>query len=173
VTLAQRCRSIAALILDVDGVLTSGGITYSADGPEIKEFHVRDGSAIKRWLAAGKRLGLLSGRSSNCTLIRARELEIVTVIQGNPEKLPGFERMLREWSLPPLAVAFMGDDNADVSSMRRCGLAIAVADAAGQALRAAHYITRQRGGHGAVREAIDLILDAQDAPRPDALQTAS
>jgi 3-deoxy-D-manno-octulosonate 8-phosphate phosphatase (KDO 8-P phosphatase) len=161
-TLAARCRMITALILDVDGVLTSGDIVYTESGQEIKSFHVRDGSAIKVWQKAGKRLGLLSGRSSAVTSWRARELGIEDVEQGNAEKMPGFQRLIQQWKVEAGAVAYVGDDNADLPIMKQVGLAIAPADACIEAKETAHLVTRQPGGRGAVREAIEWVLQSQN-----------
>jgi len=153
---------ITALILDVDGVLTNGDIVYSAEGHEIKSFHVRDGSAIKLWQKAGKRVGLLSGRTSAVTSLRAKELCIETVEQGNAEKGPGFHRLLQQWNVEPTTVAYIGDDIVDVSIMKQVGLAIAPADACIEAIQSAHFVTRQPGGRGAVREAIKWMLHSQN-----------
>jgi 3-deoxy-D-manno-octulosonate 8-phosphate phosphatase (KDO 8-P phosphatase) len=161
VTLAQRCENVAALIVDVDGVLTAGGITYAAGGQEIKEFHVRDGSGMKIWLRTGKPLAILSGRQSDVTALRARELGIVQVEQGNADKIPGFRRLLEKWGVDAGRVAYVGDDVPDVPLLEASGLAVAVADACSTAIRTAHYVTRMAGGQGAVREAIELILRCQ------------
>lgn len=160
-TLAQRCRLIEALILDVDGVLTSGEIVYCAPEQEIKTFHVRDGSAIKLWQKAGKGVGLLSGRNSRITELRARELGIQVVEQGKPDKEPGFQIVLQHLQRDAVQVAYMGDDLADVPLMKQAGLALAPADACMEAVAAAHLVTRQPGGRGAVREAIQWILSCQ------------
>ena len=161
-TLAARCRMITALILDVDGVLTNGDIVYTADGQEIKSFHVRDGSGIKVWQKAGKRVGLLSGRTSAVTRLRAKELGIDAVEQGSMEKGPGFHRLLQQWNVEASSVAYVGDDIVDVPIMRQVGLAIAPADGCLEARQTAHLVTRQPGGRGAVREAIEWLLRSQN-----------
>lgn len=160
-SLADRCRLIDALILDVDGVLTAGEIVYTDQGVEIKAFHVRDGSAIKSWQKTGKTLGILSGRLSQVTALRAKELGILDVEQGNAVKQPGFKRLLERWKREPVSVAYMGDDLADVPLMQQVGLAVAPADACTEAIAAAHLVTRQRAGEGAVRSAIETILQSQ------------
>jgi 3-deoxy-D-manno-octulosonate 8-phosphate phosphatase (KDO 8-P phosphatase) len=160
-TLAQRCRHISALILDVDGVLTAGGIVFAADGREIKEFFVRDGWAMKTWQKAGLQLGILSGRMSEVTALRAKELGIALVEQGNTDKGPGFGRLLVRMNVDASAVAYVGDDVPDVPLLRLAGLSIAPADACAEARRSAHHVTRSPGGRGAVREAIELILRCQ------------
>jgi 3-deoxy-D-manno-octulosonate 8-phosphate phosphatase (KDO 8-P phosphatase) len=161
VTLAERCRRVTALILDVDGVLSDGGIQYTDQASELKRFHVRDGSALKIWQRTGMRLALLSGRTAQPTLVRAAELGIERVLQGGPRKLPGFTKLLAEWGLPSEQVAYVGDDVPDVPILRQCGLALTMADACAEARQAAHYITQLPGGHGAVREVIELILRCQ------------
>lgn len=153
---------ITALILDVDGVLTSGDIVYSAAGQEIKSFHVRDGSAIKVWQKAGKQIGLLSGRASVVTSLRAKDLGIVDVVQGNAQKMPGFQELMQQWKVEAEAVAYVGDDQADVPIMKQVGLAVAPADACMEARDAACLVTRQGGGQGAVRETIEWILSSQN-----------
>lgn len=160
-TLAERCRQIDALILDVDGVLTAGHIVYSAEGFEIKSFHVRDGSAIKLWQKTGKALGILSGRLSKVTSLRARELGIADVEQGNAAKEPGLLQLLSHWKKQPATVAYMGDDLPDVPVMQQVRLALAPADACPEAKQAAHWIAPAGGGEGAVRSAIELILQSQ------------
>jgi 3-deoxy-D-manno-octulosonate 8-phosphate phosphatase (KDO 8-P phosphatase) len=161
-TLADRCRMITALILDVDGVLTSGDIVYTADGQEIKSFYVRDGSGIKVWQKAGKRVGLLSGRISAVTSIRSKELGIDAVEQGSMEKGPGFHRLLQQWNVEASEVAYIGDDIFDVPIMRQVGLAVAPADSCLEARHTAQLVTRQPGGRGAVREAIEWMLYSQN-----------
>jgi 3-deoxy-D-manno-octulosonate 8-phosphate phosphatase (KDO 8-P phosphatase) len=160
-TLADRCRPIEVLVLDVDGVLSDGGIAYSDEGAETKAFFVRDGSGIKLWQKAGKRVALLSGRAAPMTLTRAKELGIDLVVQDSTDKRPGFERILTEMRAEPRHVAYVGDDVPDVPILRRCGLAAAVADACPEVLRAAQFVTRAPGGRGAAREVIELILRCQ------------
>jgi 3-deoxy-D-manno-octulosonate 8-phosphate phosphatase (KDO 8-P phosphatase) len=160
-SLAERCLKIELLLLDVDGVLTDGGIIYSEDGPEIKGFHVRDGSGLKIWRHLGKRAAMISGRTSYIAARRARELDIEPVIQGALDKWPAYQRVLAETRLRPDQVCVMGDDVPDIPLLRNCGLAVAVADACPDAREEAHYVTGALGGRGAVREAIELILRAQ------------
>jgi 3-deoxy-D-manno-octulosonate 8-phosphate phosphatase (KDO 8-P phosphatase) len=156
-------------VLDVDGVLTDGGIVYGTTAPgegftevvEWKQFHVRDGSGLVAWRQAGKRSALLTGRTSRVVEVRAAELGIGAVIQGAADKAAAFAGLLASQGLRPEQVAFVGDDAADVPVLGRCGLAVAVADACPEALRAAHYVTRRPGGRGAVREVIERILRCQ------------
>jgi 3-deoxy-D-manno-octulosonate 8-phosphate phosphatase (KDO 8-P phosphatase) len=149
------------LVLDVDGVLTDGGIVYGDNGVELKQFHVRDGSGLKIWQHAGKRAAIVTGRTSPIVAVRAAELGIDPVYQGAMEKMPAYRRLLADAALRPEQVCYVGDDVPDLPLLGSCGLAVAVADACPEARAAAHYITRAPGGRGAVREAIELILRCQ------------
>ena len=160
-TLAERCSHIDLLLLDVDGVLTGGEIIYSDDGREWKQFHVRDGSALKFWHLAGKRAAILSGRTSQIVEVRAKEVGIALVMQGAGDKLAAFRELLERTGVHPQRVCYIGDDLPDLPVLGHCGLAIAVADACPEVMAAAHYVTRAAGGRGAVREAVELILRSQ------------
>jgi 3-deoxy-D-manno-octulosonate 8-phosphate phosphatase (KDO 8-P phosphatase) len=160
-TLAERCARIELLALDVDGVLTDGGIAYSGEGVEWKQFHVRDGSGIKLWQQAGKQVAVISGRTSPVVAVRAAELGVAPVIQGAADKLAAFRQVLTDAGLTAEQACFIGDDVPDLPVLAHCGLAVAVADACAETRAAAHYVTRTPGGRGAVREAIELILQCQ------------
>src|SRR5262249_3774999 len=150
-TLAERCDGIELLLLDVDGVLTDGGIVYADDGRELKQFHVRDGSALTFWQLAGKRAAILTGRTSRVVEVRAKELGIAPVIQGGADKREAFRDLLGQTGLRAEAVCFVGDDLLDVPVLQRSGLAVVVADACPEAVEVAHYVTKAEGGRGAVR----------------------
>jgi YrbI family 3-deoxy-D-manno-octulosonate 8-phosphate phosphatase len=156
--LAARCAALELLVLDVDGVLSDGRIMYTADGVELKAFHVRDGSGVKLWQRAGGCVAILSGRRSRAVDVRAAELGIDLVVQGVPDKLPAYQELLAHCGLRPEQVCCVGDDLPDLPLLRHCGLAVAVADACPEARADAHYVTAMPGGHGAVREVIELIL---------------
>ena len=158
---ADRFARIQLLVLDVDGVLTDGRIVYTDAGQEIKAFHVRDGSALKFWRRAGGRVAILSGRSSAAVVRRAAELGIDPVVQGADEKLPALGRILKETGLRPDQVCAVGDDLPDLPVLTRCGLAVAVADAAPEVRAAAHFVTPSPGGRGAVREAVEWLMRGQ------------
>jgi YrbI family 3-deoxy-D-manno-octulosonate 8-phosphate phosphatase len=164
-SLRERCAGIELLVVDVDGVLTAGGIVYGAlageASLEINTFHVRDGSGLKLWHRAGKRSAILTGRSSPVVEVRAAELGVTRVFQGAADKLAGLTRLAGELKIDPTAICYVGDDVPDVPAMRRVGLAAAVADGCAEARAAAHYVTRAGGGRGAVREVIELILRCQ------------
>ena len=160
-SLADRCRAIELLVLDVDGVLTDGSIVYAEDGPEIKGFHVRDGSGLKIWRHLGKRAAIITGRDSFIVARRARELDLEPVIQGALDKWPAYQRVLAETRLRPEQVCAIGDDVPDIPLLQNCGLAVAVADACPDVREVTHYVTSVAGGKGAVREVIELILRVQ------------
>ena len=145
-------------MLDVDGVLTDGRITLTGEGDEIKSFHARDGAGMKYWKRAGGKLAIITGRSSPAVARRAKELDVDLVRMNAKDKLPVLEEILAELSVAPKAVAVMGDDLADIPLMRRCGFPVAVADAVDEVRQRAEFVTSARGGCGAVRELIELIL---------------
>ena len=161
-TLAERCRLIELLVLDVDGVLTDGSIIYSSAGDEVKAFHVRDGSGLKFWRDAGKQAAIISGRSSTTVDRRTEELGIKFVVQGSGDKLASLRSILKTTNLQAEQVAAVGDDVPDLAMLQPVGLAIAVADACSEVREEAHYVTRVGGGRGAVREAIELISAARE-----------
>lgn len=151
-------QKIQLLLLDVDGVLTDGGILIHADGSESKQFNVYDGHRIKMWQRAGLRCGFLSGRQSEATARRAEQLEAAFVLQGCTEKLPAFEQLLSDARLSAEQVAYVGDDLMDLPLLRRVGFAVAVANAVEEVRRQADYVTVREGGHGAVAEVIEYLL---------------
>jgi 3-deoxy-D-manno-octulosonate 8-phosphate phosphatase (KDO 8-P phosphatase) len=161
--LAARAARVELLLLDVDGVLTDGGIVYTDDGVELKRFHVRDGSGLKLWQLAGKRAAIVSGRDSPAVAARAAELGVAPVLQGRADKLPAFEAVLAETGLRPEQVCAVGDDLPDLPVLRRCGLAVAVADACLEVREAADYVTAAPGGRGAVRDVVEWLLRLQGA----------
>jgi 3-deoxy-D-manno-octulosonate 8-phosphate phosphatase (KDO 8-P phosphatase) len=160
-SLADRCAGVALLVLDVDGVLTDGGIIHGSGGLELKQFHVRDGSGLKRWHQVGKRSGVITGRTSPVVDKRAAEVDIDFVTQGAADKLAAYQQLLATAGMGPEQVCCIGDDLPDLPLLRHCGLAVAVADACAEARAVAHYVTRSIGGRGAVREVIELVLRCQ------------
>ncbi|MBM3979465.1 MAG: phenylphosphate carboxylase subunit delta [Planctomycetes bacterium] len=156
--LAARAAAIELLVLDVDGVLTDGSVIYADDGSELKRFHVRDGSGLKLWRAAGKRAAIISGRKSVAVERRAAELGVAPVLQGRDDKPAALAEVLAATGLRAEQACAIGDDLPDVGLFQNCGLAIAVADACTEARAAAHYVTAVHGGRGAVRDAIEWLL---------------
>ncbi len=153
--------SIDLLVLDVDGVLTDGRIVYGPRGGEIKRFSVRDGQGVKYWLRAGHQAAIMSGRASAAVRRRAEEIGVQAVYENAKDKLPVFEKVLKRFRRTPERVCYVGDDLPDLPVMARVGFAVAPADAVAEVRRAAHYVTRRRGGAGAVRETVELILKYQ------------
>jgi 3-deoxy-D-manno-octulosonate 8-phosphate phosphatase (KDO 8-P phosphatase) len=159
--LAERIRAVKLVIFDVDGVLTDGRIVLNDDGVESKFFDVRDGSGIKWLVRVGLDVAFLTGRQSHVVEVRAAELGVTRIHQGAKVKIDIYERLLNEAGLQDEAVAYAGDDLIDLPVMRRVGLALAPADARPEVKAAAHYVCREGGGRGAVREIVELILKGQ------------
>ncbi len=159
----NRLKHIKLLLLDVDGVMTDGRIIFDSNGVESKFFNVKDGHGIKLLQRAGVEVGIVSGRTSQVVTNRAAELGIERVFQGSLDKLSVYREILAETGLADAQIAFMGDDVIDIPVMRRVGFAAAPADAVEEVLPHAHFVTRNRGGWGAVRELCDLILKGQGA----------
>ncbi len=149
---------IQLLILDVDGVLTDGGIVVHSDGTESKRFSVLDGHRIKMWQRSGGLVAIISGRETAATTIRAKQLGISMVKQGCLKKLPVFEQLLEEVGIQPEQAACVGDDLMDIPLVRRAGFGVAVANAADELKEYADFVTQRAGGNGAVAEAIDYLL---------------
>lgn len=160
-TLAERCRRIELLVLDVDGVLTDGGIVYTDNEVEVKHFHVRDGAGLKIWELVGKRSAIITGRTSKIVEVRGAEVGVGWIFQGATHKTPAFRELLAKATVTPEQVCYVGDDVPDLPLLHASGLAVAVADACPEVRAAAHFVTRAVGGRGAVREVIELILGCQ------------
>jgi len=159
----ERLKKIKLLILDVDGVMTDGRIIFDSNGVESKFFNVKDGHGIKMVQRAGIEVGIISGRESQVVANRAVELGIGQVYQKSLDKMVPYRQMLEATGLSDEQVAFVGDDIIDIPILRRVGFAAAPADAVAEVLPFAHFIARNRGGWGAVREVCDLMLKAQGA----------
>jgi 3-deoxy-D-manno-octulosonate 8-phosphate phosphatase (KDO 8-P phosphatase) len=158
---ATALENIELLVLDVDGVLTDGRLYFGARGEALKVFHVRDGHGIKLLMRAGVHVAAVSGRRSAATAARMRELGVHAVIQGCSDKVAALERMAARLNIPTVNCACIVDDTSDLPLMASVGFAAAVADAHPLVLSAAHWVSRQAGGHGAVRELCDELLRAR------------
>jgi len=156
-----KLQKIKMLILDVDGAMTDGRIVIGDNGQEIKFFNVRDGHGLKMIQRYGIRIVLLTGRESKVVLHRARDLGIRDVYQKAWDKKEVLGRILAKHDLPASAVAYMGDDIVDIPVLKQVGFSAAVADALDVVKKSVDYVTTCRGGHGAVREICDLILQGQ------------
>jgi len=154
-TLDIRC-----LCLDVDGVLTDGRVYWDDGGQGTRAFHVHDGFALRWFQRLGGVVVLCSGKTSEAVAARARELEIVHVVQGSVDKLGDFERVLTPLGLGFEQVAVLGDDLPDVPLLKRCALPMAVANAVDEVKLVARLVTKRSGGDGAVREAVEHVLRA-------------
>jgi len=161
----QRARKIKLLLLDVDGVLTDGRIYYvpRPDGGmfETKTFHSRDGIGIRYAQRAGLKVGIISGRGSDTVRYRARELNLDFIEENTLKKIPPYERILKAAGVKDSEVCYVGDDLVDLPILKRVGLAVSVQNGHSLLRRHVHYVTQAPGGVGAVRETIEIILDAQ------------
>ena len=155
---AARAARVTLLLLDVDGVLTDGGIVYDDGGREIKRFHVRDGHGIKMIQRAGVEVGIITGRSSGVVAIRAKELGISLVRQGATDKVAAWREILASRGISPEGTAYVGDDIVDVPLLKSVGFAAAPADAEAYVLDAVDFVSSRGGGRGAVREIVEFIL---------------
>lgn len=163
--LKKRAAQIKVLLMDVDGTMTDGGVTLLSqpDGSalEIKTFDAHDGQGLTLAHTAGVRTGCITGRESPALLRRANEMKIEFVYMKQPTKIPALEEILRKAGVVESAVAYVGDDLPDLPVMRRVGLAIAVGDAVPEVKEAAHFTTPSKAGHGAIRDAVELILKSK------------
>jgi 3-deoxy-D-manno-octulosonate 8-phosphate phosphatase (KDO 8-P phosphatase) len=172
-TAEDRARRIKVLIFDVDGVLTDGQLFFIPEnggqpgsdgkrhGLEVKGFTAHDGLGITLARLGGLRVGIITKRESAVVAIRAQDLRLEFVYQGQAHKLKAAQEIATKAGITLDELAYVGDDVVDLPVMRVCGLSIATANARVQAKAAAHYITPNAGGHGAGRDAIDFILAAQ------------
>jgi len=160
-TLIKKIKPVRLVLFDVDGVMTDGGIHYTDQGVEIKSFNVKDGHGIKLLMRAGIEAGIITARQSKTVDVRARDLGITIVAQGRKDKLEAFEEIIKKGAIKPEEVAYVGDDVVDLPVLRRVGFSAAVSDAVEEVKAAVDYVTISKGGRGAVREVIELILKAQ------------
>jgi 3-deoxy-D-manno-octulosonate 8-phosphate phosphatase (KDO 8-P phosphatase) len=163
--LKKRAAQIGLVLMDVDGTMTDGGVTLlsQTDGSalEIKTFDAHDGQGLTLAHTAGLRTGCITGRESAALLRRAQEMKMDFIYMKQPVKMPAYEEILRKAGVSDSAVAYIGDDLPDLPLLRRAGLAVAVGDAVPEVKDAAHYTTKALAGHGAIREAIEVILKSK------------
>jgi 3-deoxy-D-manno-octulosonate 8-phosphate phosphatase (KDO 8-P phosphatase) len=157
----DKLKKIKLLIMDVDGVMTDGRIIMDDDGRELKNFNVRDGHGIKVLQRFGIRVALLTGRKSMVVMHRAKDLDIKDVYQKVYNKKEVFEKIIKKHKISADEAAFIGDDIIDIPVLNRVGFSVAVADAVEVVKKSADFITKNKGGHGAVREVCEMILQAQ------------
>jgi 3-deoxy-D-manno-octulosonate 8-phosphate phosphatase (KDO 8-P phosphatase) len=159
--IVARARKIRLLVMDVDGVLTDGRMILSERGDELKAFHTHDGIGLALAKRAGLWTAMVTGESSPIAKVRGGKLGVDSVVLGARRKREAVEALRAEFDVAADAVAFIGDDLLDIPAMQVAGLAVTVADAPAPVKAVAHVVTRARGGHGAVRELIELLLRAQ------------
>lgn len=158
----KKAAKIRLMLLDVDGVLTDGGIIIDGRGGETKRFDVRDGQGIALLIRAGITVGFISGRSSNIVRHRAKELGVRIVYQGVRDKADAYNEIKEKTGFRDEQIAYLGDDIVDLPIMRRVGLAMAVRDSWLGVKPRVDYVTQAKGGRGAVREVSELLLKAQN-----------
>lgn len=159
----QRARfeRIKLLVLDVDGVMTNGGLMLSDDGKEYKVFHAHDGLGMKLLKSTGVELAIITGRTSQVVSQRAESTGVSHLFQGAEDKLSAWQSLIHKTGVQAQEAAFIGDDVVDLPPMLQSGLAIAVPASPEMVLQHAHYVTQRSGGNGAVREVCELIMQAQ------------
>ncbi len=154
-------KNIKVLAMDVDGVLTDGRIVYDGMGRELKFFDVQDGCGINRIRKAGLKTAVISARSCRAVRARTDDLKIDAVYLDAYPKVGAYEDMLKKFGVTDAQVCFIGDDLPDIAILKRVGLAVAVANASADVKRQAHFVTKKKGGRGAVREVAERVLKAQ------------
>ncbi len=157
----QALARIKMLVLDVDGVMTDGKIIVDDNGVESKNFDVQDGFALFLLRQTGIKTAIISARASKAVHVRGEDLQIDRIFTAVYPKISAYEQLLKDFGLQDGDVCFMGDDLVDLVILKRVGFAVAVANAVPEVKHAAHYVTGRRGGEGAVREVIEMILKAQ------------
>lgn len=157
-SIKSRLHKIKFLLLDVDGVMTDGGIYLSNSGDEFKKFNIQDGYGITKLRRAGFKIGIITGRVSNIVTKRAEELGITEVRQNLENKLETYEHIKAKWKLSDEEVAYIGDDEFDLPVLERVGFSASPSDAVPSVKKRVHFVCTRSGGNGAVREVIDLIL---------------
>ena len=159
--LKEKLKKIKMLMLDVDGVMTDGRIIMDDEGHQLKNFNVRDGHGLKIIQRYGIEVVILTGRKSEVVNHRASDLEIKEIYQGALNKKEMFQKILQKHNLTAGFVAYMGDDIIDIPVLRQVGFSAAVADAVDVVKKSVDYVTKNKGGHGAVRELCEMILQIQ------------
>ncbi len=158
--LTSRAARVRLLVFDVDGVLTDGGLYYGATGELMKRFDVKDGHALVMARLVGLPAAVLTARTSSIVEVRGRELGLAAVFQGRRDKGVALDELMTQLGVQAEACAYMGDDHNDLAPLSRVGLAACPADAVPEVRQEVHFVTQSRGGHGAVRELVELCLKA-------------
>jgi 3-deoxy-D-manno-octulosonate 8-phosphate phosphatase (KDO 8-P phosphatase) len=156
----KSLSQIKLLLLDVDGVMTDGGVFFSESGDELKKFNIQDGYGIVKLRRTGVEVGIITGRVSNLVKRRAGELGITHVYQNLEDKLSVYEELKANLKLSDREIAFIGDDEPDLPVLKRVGFSAAPADAVESVRKKVQYVCKRRGGDGAVREVINLLMES-------------
>ncbi|WP_084187199.1 KdsC family phosphatase [Andreprevotia chitinilytica] len=159
--MSDRARAVRMMIFDVDGVMTDGSLYYTDEGQEIKAFNSLDGHGLRMLQNTGVKIAIITGRQSKLVAHRAKNLGIDFIYQGAHDKRSAFESLLAASGVTADQCGYMGDDVIDLPVMIRVAFAIAVPRAPDIVRKHAHYVTTLQGGHGAVREACEFIMQAQ------------
>ncbi|MDX1817239.1 MAG: HAD family hydrolase [Marinobacter sp.] len=160
--LIDKAARIRLIALDVDGIMSDGKLYFSATGDELKGFNILDGLGLKQLMAAGITVAVITGRRSPLTEKRMTDLGIPHLMQGREDKRQALDELVRDMNIRPDEIAYMGDDLPDLPALRFAGLGITVPNGYWLVRQHADYCTSAAGGSGAVREACDLILTAQN-----------
>ena len=159
--ISERAKKIRLALFDVDGVLTDGNLYIDSNGAELKVFNTHDGHGIRLLQHNGFEVGVITGRSSKALEYRMQDLEVKHVYQGCKDKFRIYQELLSKLKIKENETSYVGDDIVDLQIMSRCGLGVAVANAHDFVKQHAHWETSASGGHGAVREVCELLLNAQ------------
>lgn len=154
----EKLRYIKMLLMDVDGVMTDGGIFLGPGDMELRRFHVHDGLGIALAKSAGLLVGILTSKESEAVRRRAEDLGIDEIQMGYFHKEEGYQAILKKYGLKDKEIAYIGDDILDIPVLKRVGLSICVANGVEEAKRVSHYITLKKGGGGAIREVVEMLL---------------
>jgi len=160
-SILEKAKQIELVIFDVDGVMTDGGLIFGDDGQEYKVFNSLDGHGLRMLFESNIKAAVITGRTSQVVEHRMKNVGIDLIYQGYRDKNPALEQLKNRTGIPLEKMAFVGDDVVDLPVMTQVGLAIAVQDAHPYVIQHAHWTTPRAGGHGAVRDVCELLLEAR------------
>lgn len=160
-SLIKKAKNIRLAIFDVDGILTSGTLHYGNQGIEYKDFHVHDGLGLKLLQQGGIEVAIITAKHSDIVMKRMSDLGVKYLYQGQADKIPAYDDLKQKLQLKDNEISYMGDDLPDLPVMKRVGLSITAANAPNIIKEHVNWITKAKGGNGAVREACEFILNAQ------------
>lgn len=157
----SKLKNIKLLLLDVDGVMTDGGVYIAESGDRFKKFNIQDGYGIVKLQRTGVRVGIITGGNSKMVQRRAEELGIADVYQNFDDKMTAYEQVKKKYNLRDEEIAHVGDDDLDLPVLKRVGFSAAPADAIPEVRKQVHFVSKRRGGEGAVREVIEVLLQGR------------